>query len=37
MVSYKDFRFDDRPVFAAIESTRGIMLMEADIQSQPGA
>ena len=37
MVSYKDFRFDDRPVFAAIESTRGIMLMEADITSEPGA
>jgi ribosomal protein S18 acetylase RimI-like enzyme len=37
LVSYKDFRFNDRPVFAAIESTRGIMLMEADIQSQLGA
>lgn len=31
MVSYKDFRFDDRPVFASIESTNGIMLMEAHI------
>ena len=30
-VSYKDFRFDDRPVFASIESTKGIMLMEANI------
>jgi GNAT superfamily N-acetyltransferase len=34
MVSYEDFRFDDRPVFAAIESTRGIMLMEAAIGSE---
>lgn len=31
MVSYKDFRFDDRPVFASIESTQGIMLMEANL------
>lgn len=31
VVSYKDFRFEDRPVFASIESTKGIMLMEADI------
>ena len=30
-VSYKDFRFDDRPVFASIESTKGTMLMEANI------
>jgi hypothetical protein len=37
MVSCRDFRFNDRPVFAAIESTRGIMLMEADLQSQAGA
>jgi len=37
MVSCKDLRFDDHPVFAAIESTRGIMLMEADIRSQAGA
>ena len=32
VVAYEDFRFDGRPVFAAIESTRGIMLMEAEIQ-----
>jgi ribosomal protein S18 acetylase RimI-like enzyme len=31
VVSYQDFRFADRPVFASIESTKGIMLMEADI------
>jgi hypothetical protein len=31
VVSYQDFRFEDRPVFASIESTKGIMLMEADI------
>jgi hypothetical protein len=37
MASCKDFRFDDRPVLAAIESTRGIMLVEADLQSQAGA
>jgi len=31
MVSYKDFRFNDRPVFASIESPKGTMLMEANI------
>jgi ribosomal protein S18 acetylase RimI-like enzyme len=31
VVSYQGFRFEDRPVFASIESTKGIMLMEADI------
>ena len=31
MVSYKYFRFDNRPVFASIESTQGIMLMEANL------
>ena len=30
-LSYKDFRFDDRFVFASIESTKGIMLMEANL------
>ena len=32
VVAYEDFRFDGRPVFAAIGSTQGIMLMEAEIQ-----
>ena len=31
MVSYQDFRFDNRPVFASIASTPGIMLMEAKL------
>lgn len=32
-VSYKDFRFDGRPVFASIETTKGTMLMDCDIPS----
>jgi ribosomal protein S18 acetylase RimI-like enzyme len=31
MISYKDFRFEDRPVFDSIESTRSIMLMQASL------
>ena len=31
LVSYQDFRFDNRPVFASITSTPGIMLMEANL------
>jgi len=31
MVSYKDFRFNNQPIFASIESTKGIMLMEANL------
>ena len=31
MVSYKEFRFHDEPVFASIESTKGTMLMEANL------
>ena len=34
MVSYQEFRFEDRPVFASIDSTNGIMLMEANIQGR---
>lgn len=32
LVSYKDFRFNNQPVFASIQSTKGIMLMEANLQ-----
>jgi ribosomal protein S18 acetylase RimI-like enzyme len=31
LVSYQDFRFDNRPVFASITSTPGNMLMEANL------
>jgi ribosomal protein S18 acetylase RimI-like enzyme len=36
-VAYEDFRFDGRPVFASIDSTVGIVLMEAGLRSQSGA